>query len=88
MISPIGVSVCADQRWTCSSDLKNRIVAQVKPMLSHHFAAGTAKCTTPWASTNPIQTLRCAAAAERSRSRVEPLAAADGPVLGAQRGQR
>ncbi len=41
MIAPIGVSVCADHKCTCSSDLKNRIVAHVKPMSSHHFAAGT-----------------------------------------------
>ena len=29
MISPIGISVCADHVWTCSSDLKNRIVCHV-----------------------------------------------------------
>ncbi len=26
MIAPIGISCCADHAWTCSSDLKNRIV--------------------------------------------------------------
>lgn len=29
MISPIGISCCADHVWTCSSDLKNLMVCQV-----------------------------------------------------------
>ena len=29
MTSPIGISFCADHVWTCSSDLKNRMVCHV-----------------------------------------------------------
>ena len=45
MIAPIGISACADQACTCPSDLKNRIVDHVKPMLSHHSEARTRSAT-------------------------------------------
>ena len=49
MIAPIGVSVCADHSVDVFFRPEERMVAHVKPMSSHHFAAGTPKCTTPCA---------------------------------------
>ena len=45
-ISPTVCRYAVVQLRTCSSDRKMDIVAQVKPMSSYQFRAGTRKCTT------------------------------------------
>lgn len=76
IVAPRGRSRNVHHRSMCSSDRKRSMVDQVKPMLSHHRAAGTPKCTMPsdrvsvpfltsrsiWASQSPQRMVSVASA--------------------------